>query len=143
VTADGRVIGEHAGAIYYTLGQRAGLGVGGVRGAGEAPWYVAHKDLARNELVVVQGHDHPALMSHALEATALSWVAGAAPTPPLACAAKTRYRQPAQACTIEALADGTALVRFALPQRAITPGQSVVFYLGEVCLGGGVIARAA
>jgi tRNA-specific 2-thiouridylase len=127
---------------FYTLGQRQGLGIGGVReGGGEhAPWYVAHKDLAHNTLHVVQGHDHPWLLSPWLEAEDVSWVAGQAPVAgPLA--AKTRYRQADAACTFEPGTGGFRL-RFASPQWAVTPGQSAVLYDGEVCLGGGVIARA-
>jgi tRNA-uridine 2-sulfurtransferase len=143
VTADGRRIGVHHGAVYYTLGQRQGLGIGGVRGAAEAPWFVAAKDLARNELIVVQGHDHPALSSRRLWASELSWIAGTAPVLPLRCSAKTRYRQPDQACVIESITDGVAAVAFESPQRAVTPGQSVVFYLAAHCLGGGIIDRTA
>ncbi len=143
VTLDGQRIGAHHGAVYYTLGQRKGLGVGGVAGAGDAPWFVVAKDLAANELVVAQGHDHPALLSRCLYATDLSWVAGTAPALPLRCTARTRYRQPDQPCTIEAIGDGTATVRFDAPQRAVTPGQSVVFYDGARCLGGGIIDRTA
>lgn len=138
-TLDGQVIGRHHGTVYYTLGQRQGLGIGGVRGAAEAPWFVAAKDLARNVLVVVQGHDHPALQSRALEARVLSWVAGEAPALPHRCAAKTRYRQKAQPCTLTRLVDDRLEVVFDQPQRAATPGQSVVFYDGECCLGGGII----
>lgn len=140
-TLDGRVIGEHQGVVYYTLGQREGLGIGGVKGAVEGPWFVAGKDVARNVLTVVQGHDHPALLSRVLEADSLSWVSGAAPELPYRCTAKTRYRQADQACTIESLAGGRVVVRFDTPQRAVTPGQSVVFYAGDVCLGGGIIDR--
>ena len=139
VTLEGRVVGQHHGAVYYTRGQRSGLGIGGVRGTAAAPWFVARKDLANNALVVVQGHEHPALLSLTLTASTLSWVAGAAPPLPYPCTAKTRYRQTAAACTIEALHDDTLVVRFASPQRAVTPGQSVVFYDGLVCLGGGII----
>ena len=136
---NGRIIGQHHGAVYYTIGQRQGLGIGGVRGANEDAWFVARKDLAVNELWVVQGHEHPALMSQELRATQLSWVAGAAPDLPAPCQAKTRYRQMAQDCRIEDIIDGQAAVRFDQPQRAITPGQSVVFYRGNECLGGGII----
>jgi len=138
-TLDGRTIGEHQGVIYYTLGQREGLGIGGVKGAVEGPWFVAAKDVARNVLTVVQGHEHPALLARELEADCLSWVAGAPPALPQRLRAKTRYRQPDQACTLEALVDGRLSVRFDEAQRAVTPGQSVVFYAGEVCLGGGII----
>lgn len=140
-TLDGRTIGEHQGVIYYTLGQREGLGIGGVRGAVEGPWFVAGKDVARNVLTVVQGHDHPALLSRGLEADSLSWVAGDAPALPLRCVAKTRYRQTDQPCTLESLVDGRLSVRFDTAQRAVTPGQSAVFYQDEVCLGGGIIDR--
>jgi tRNA-specific 2-thiouridylase len=125
--------------MYHTLGQRQGLGIGGVSGAAEAAWYVAEKDLGRNVLVVVQGHDHPALFSDGLLARQLYWVDGAGPSLPLRCRAKTRYRQADQDCLIEANPEGGIRVAFDHPQRAVTPGQSVVFYLGERCLGGGVI----
>jgi tRNA-specific 2-thiouridylase len=138
----GREVGRHVGLSFYTLGQRQGLGIGGVReGGGEhAPWYVAHKDLAHNTLHVVQGHDHPWLQSSWLQAEDASWVAG---TPPAAgpLAAKTRYRQADAACRFEPGASGF-LLHFDTPQWAVTPGQSAVLYDGEVCLGGGVIARA-
>ncbi len=139
VTLDGAVVGEHHGAVYYTLGQRQGLGVGGVKGADEMPWFVAAKHLESNELVAVQGHDHPALLSTELTASELSWVAGGEPETPLRCKAKTRYRQPDQDCTVQSVAKGVAKVLFVRPQRAITPGQSVVFYDGITCLGGGII----
>ena len=144
----GRTLGKHVGLSFYTLGQRQGLGIGGVkekgaqRGAGEhAPWFVARKELDKNTLRVVQGHDHPWLLSHQLAAQDVSWCAGHAPAPG-AYTAKTRYRQQDAACTLEALPDGFAL-RFAEPQWAVTPGQSAVLYEGEVCLGGGVIANTS
>lgn len=140
-TLDERVIGTHPGALYYTLGQRQGLAIGGVRGADEAPWFVAGKDVARNILYVVQGHDHPALMSRALVADSLSWVAGDAPAEGTRCTARTRYRQPDQACTVVSCTGGALALEFAAPQRAVTPGQSVVLYAGDECLGGGIIAR--
>jgi len=132
---DGRVLSRHDGLMYYTLGQRQGLGIGG---PGE-PWYVARKDLAANVLYVAQGHDHPALFSHWLTARELSWVAGRPPSLPLRCTARIRYRQPDQDCIIEPIDADTCRVRFDMPQRAATPGQSVVFYNGQTCLGGGVI----
>jgi len=138
----GREIGRHVGLSFYTLGQRQGLGIGGVKsGGGEhAPWYVAAKDLARNRLIAVQGHEHPALLSSALRAQDVSWVAGHAPdSGPLA--AKTRYRQADAACTFTPEAQGFALA-FDGPQWAVTPGQSAVLYDGEVCLGGGVIGAS-
>ena len=143
----GRTIGQHQGLSFYTLGQRQGLGIGGVkakgaqRGGGEhAPWFVARKDMAANTLWVVQGHDHPWLLAQALTADDVSWTAGAAP-PPGAYAAKTRYRQADAACTL-AEAPGGFRLDFAEAQWAVTPGQSAVLYDGEVCLGGGVIAAA-
>jgi tRNA-uridine 2-sulfurtransferase len=143
MTLEGRQIGEHHGAVFYTLGQRQGLGVGGVRGASEAPWFVIDKDVVKNVVIVAQGHDHPALLSRSLRATQVSWVAGSAPKAPFSCLAKTRYRQPDQPCCIE-VADGNAVeVTFADPQRAVTPGQSVVFYAGNRCLGGGIIDSTA
>jgi tRNA-specific 2-thiouridylase len=132
---DGRCLGRHEGVMYYTIGQRHGLGIGGPGAA----WYVADKDLATNTLYVVQGERHPALYGQTLVAAGLSWVADRPPALPLACRARIRYRQDDQACTIEAHGAGRVRVRFDAPQRAITPGQSVVFYRGEVCLGGGVI----
>jgi len=148
----GRSLGEHVGLSFYTLGQRQGLGIGGVkdkkagRGGGDhAPWFVARKDMARNVLVVVQGHDHPWLQYRALEADDTSWVSGHAPAAgPLG--AKARYRQVDAACVMGAGEGEAAASRFRLsfaePQWAVTPGQSAVLYDGEVCLGGGVIAQA-
>lgn len=134
-TPDGRCVGRHEGLMYYTIGQRQGLGIGGPG----APWYVAGKDLARNVLIVVQGHDHPLLLRDRLEACALSWIAGTPPDPIHAYGAKTRYRQADAPCHIEHLADDRLRLRFASPQWAVTPGQSVVLYRDEVCLGGGII----
>jgi tRNA-uridine 2-sulfurtransferase len=136
----GRPLGQHVGLSFYTLGQRQGLGIGGVKeGGGEhTPWYVAAKDLERNVLVAVQGHDHPRLLSHTLTAGDCCWVAG---HPPAASelAAKTRYRQADAPCRFEPDADGGFRLDFSAPQWAVTPGQSAVVYDGEVCLGGGVI----
>jgi tRNA-specific 2-thiouridylase len=140
-TPEGRVIGEHIGLAFYTIGQRKGIGIGGMRDAaapGE-PWYVAAKDLARNELIVVQGHDHPLLRRNALVAQDLAWVAGSPPATDRAYAGKTRYRQADAPCHIAAVEADTLSVEFESPQWAITPGQSVVVYRDEVCLGGGVI----
>jgi len=143
----GRVIGQHVGLSFYTLGQRQGLGIGGVkqrgtpRGGGHhEPWFVARKDLKTNELWAVQGHDHPWLLSPTLEADQPSWVAGSAPAPGRY-AAKTRYRQSDSACTFTDLgsADSRFRLDFEHPQWAVTPGQSAVLYDGEVCLGGGMI----
>ncbi|WP_372750517.1 tRNA 2-thiouridine(34) synthase MnmA [Litorivivens sp.] len=137
---EGRKIGTHNGLMYHTIGQRQGLGIGGVAWASDAPWYVVDKDLTRNVLRVTQGSNHPALFKSALETAAPHWIADI-PELPLRCTAKTRYRQPDQACTVYAKNAGLE-VHFDEPQRAITPGQSVVFYQGEVCLGGTVIERA-
>jgi tRNA-uridine 2-sulfurtransferase len=131
----GRTIGEHIGLAFYTIGQRRGIGIGG---AGE-PWYVAGKDLAANKLVVVQGHDHPLLMKRALAAEDTSWVAGVPPVPNSAHSAKTRYRQADAPCTLTRVLESEIRVDFLTPQWAVTPGQSVVLYDGEACLGGGVI----
>lgn len=136
-TDAGKVVGEHQGLMYYTLGQRQGIGIGGQKDASEEPWYVVHKDLERNVLVIGQGHEHPLMLSRCLRTQHIDWVTGE-PALPLRCTAKTRYRQPDQACTISKDADGY-LVLFEDMQRAVTPGQSVVFYLGDECLGGGVI----
>ncbi len=137
-TPDGEVVGKHDGLMYYTLGQRQGLGIGGRKDSTGEPWFVVGKDLERNVLLVAQG-EHPLLYSTSLEASKLHWTTGHAPALPLRCFAKTRYRQPDQACTISALADGRVRVDFDEPQRAVTPGQSVVFYQGDECLGGGII----
>jgi len=144
----GRRIGQHVGLSFYTLGQRQGLGIGGVkekgaaRGAGDhAPWFVARKDLARNALVAVQGHDHAWLQSHRLVFDDASWVAGAPPQDG-SLAAKARYRQADAACRLAALGDGRYGLQFDAAQWAVTPGQSAVLYDGDVCLGGGVIASA-
>jgi tRNA-uridine 2-sulfurtransferase len=138
-TAEGRKVGEHRGLMYYTLGQRQGLRIGGRNDASEDAWYVADKDLRRNVLVVVQGHDHPALLRSELLASQLSWVAGAPPAAEFECTSKVRYRQHDQDCKVRVLAGSRCAVEFADPQRAVTPGQYVVFYRGEECLGGGVI----
>jgi len=138
-TPQGTRLGRHEGLMYYTLGQRQGLGIGGVKGHEGAVWYVAAKDLANNILIVVDGHDHPLLYSQSLVAIDLHWVAGKSPNLPLVCSAKTRYRQQDAACTIESADDSTCVVHFQEPQWAVTPGQSVVFYQDEECLGGGII----
>ena len=144
----GRVIGQHQGLSFYTLGQRQGLGIGGVKargaqkGGGEhAPWFVARKDVEKNTLWVVQGHDHPWLQSLALQADDASWIAGPAPVPG-GYGSKTRYRQADSPCRLAAGANGAFELAFDQPQWAVTPGQSAVLYDGEICLGGGVIASA-
>lgn len=139
-TPTGAVIGRHDGLMYYTLGQRQGLNIGGVQGYPEEPWYVVAKDLDHNILIVAQGHDHPLLFSTTLQASQLHWVAGAPPALPYRCSAKVRYRQQDQDCTLTDIdPSGSATVIFDQPQRAVTPGQSVVFYHNERCLGGGII----
>ncbi len=140
VTEHGDVIGRHNGLMFYTLGQRQGLGIGGVAGSSDAPWFVAEKRLQSNQLVVVQGHDHPLLFKRKLTASQLNWIGGRAPdTLPLRCTAKIRYRQADQPCELRLLDDDCCEVVFDEPQRAITPGQALVLYQGEVCLGGAVI----
>jgi tRNA-specific 2-thiouridylase len=147
--AKGHTIGEHVGLSFYTLGQRQGLGIGGIkakgaqRGSGEhTPWFVARKDLAANTLWVVQGHDHPWLLSERMTALNASWVAGAPPTAQAA-AAKTRYRQADAPCSFSLQDPGRFALQFTQAQWAVTPGQSAVVYQGEVCLGGGVIESAS
>ncbi|MGH8848711.1 MAG: tRNA methyl transferase PRC-barrel domain-containing protein, partial [Polaromonas sp.] len=153
----GRVLGEHVGLSFYTLGQRQGLGIGGVkargaelkaaqargqRGVGEhEPWFVARKDLEANTLWVVQGHEHPWLQSTVVSAQDCSWVAGAAPAPGMM-AAKTRYRQADAACELRRATGADCELAFSQAQWAVTPGQSAVLYQGDVCLGGGVIAAS-
>jgi len=141
-TPTGEVIGQHQGLMYYTLGQRQGLGVGGVAGSGEAAWYVARKDLARNALIVVQGDDHPLLYSGGLRTGPVHWLAAGPRSGRLNCQIKTRYRQRDQACTVE-FAGNASRVTFESPQRSVTPGQFAVFYDGEECLGGAVIESTA
>lgn len=137
-TIDGEVIGKHDGLMFYTIGQRQGLLIGGKKGKSESPWYVANKDLKRNVLIVVQGEQHPALFKESLIATSMHWI-NQAPTLPFTASAKTRYRQQDQACRIEAIDKTHYRITFTQPQRAITPGQSVVFYQDDICLGGGII----
>lgn len=138
VDTDGRALGTHNGLMFYTLGQRQGLGIGGRRGRPETPWYVVDKDIDRNRLIVAQGHDHARLFSSELIAGQLHWVSGEPPATSLRCAAKIRYRQADQACSVQS-AGGRLRVLFDQPQRAATPGQSLVFYQGARCLGGGII----
>jgi tRNA-specific 2-thiouridylase len=139
-TPEGVVIGKHQGLMYHTLGQRQGLGIGGLNGYSDDPWYVAQKDLTRNVLVAAQGKNHPILFSHSLTSQQIYWV-NEEPQLPLTCTAKVRYRQSDQACTVTKDSAGQYQVVFKEPQRAVTPGQSVVFYVDEVCLGGGVIEQ--
>jgi tRNA-specific 2-thiouridylase len=138
-TTDGQVIGTHQGLMFHTLGQRQGLGIGGLKGFPEAPWYVLHKDLENNVLYVGQGHTHPWLLSTRLEATRLAWVSGVAPAAGRLLTAKVRYRQADQAVIIEQLDGDRMYLKFDQAQRAVTPGQSVVLYDGDICLGGGII----
>ena len=144
-TPDGIVVGEHQGLMYYTLGQRQGLGIGGLKEASDEPWYVAGKDLASNALLVVQG-DHPLLYSGSLEAAEPHWIG---PVPELLaagqvldCAVKIRYRQDDQPCSVTAIGENRLDVTFATPQAAVTPGQFAVFYAADRCLGGAVIDLA-
>ena len=141
VSVDGDELGEHEGLMYHTIGQRQGLRIGGLANRPEAPWYVVDKQVADNVLVVAQGNEHPALFKTQLTATDVIWISGESPTLPLTCHAKIRYRQADQPCEVSV--SGTkVLVSFTTPQRAVTPGQSVVFYEGDICLGGGVIEAA-
>ena len=140
VTERGEVVGRHRGLAFYTLGQRGGLEIGGRAGQREDAWYVAAKNLARNELLAVQGHDHPLLVSRALATGPCNWLVQPG-TPEFDSQIKVRYRQADQACHATVSADGALEVRFAEPQRAVTPGQFAVLYDGERCLGGGVIER--
>ena len=140
VTPEGRRVGEHIGLAFYTIGQRKGIGLGGARGGSGEAWYVAAKDIAANTLTVVQGHDHPLLLRTSLDALDASWVAGTAPRQGSRHGAKTRYRQADAACSLSRVAGGEISVAFDVPQWAVTPGQSVVLYDGEVCLGGAIIA---
>ena len=140
VTPDGRQVGQHPGVFYFTLGQREGLQIGGVRGFAAAPWFVVGKRVHDNTLIVDQGSDSPYLLSTRLWSEPAHWISGAPPAARFACTAQTRYRQQDEACEVEVLADGSLSVVFERPQRAVTPGQSLVLYKDEVCLGGAVIA---
>ena len=138
-TIEGEQIGKHTGLMFYTLGQRQGLAIGGLgKKQYHAPWYVVDKNITENELIVAQGHDHRALLRNTLECEKTHWI-GAVPAMPLMCSAKIRYRQEDQTCIISEIANKRYQVQFHQPQRAITPGQSIVFYQDERCLGGGII----
>ena len=140
ITPEGNEIGEHQGLMYYTLGQRQGLGIGGMKTGSEEPWFVVDKKLNSNELVVAQGHHHPLLLKQQLKASQLHWVSGKPPseTKAFKCKAKIRYRQQEQSCQV-VVENNHCTVCFDDKQRAITPGQSIVFYQGDICLGGGII----
>lgn len=143
MTPEGEFMGEHQGLMFYTLGQRQGLGIGGVKGAGEEPWYSLEKDLDNNILIVGQGTNHPLLFTDNLSACEMHWINGLPSVgTSFDCHAKTRYRQPDQPCTVNVLNENECEVNFKTPQRAVTPGQSVVFYQGDRCLGGGIIRNA-
>lgn len=142
-TPEGKLIGKHDGLMYYTLGQRQGLGIGGRQDSNGQPWFVVDKDLTSNTLIVAQGHDHRLLFSQKLIAKNLNWICQKPTQLPFRCFAKTRYRQEDQACQITAFQENACEVSFDQPQRAVTPGQSVVFYQGEECLGGGIIDSTA
>jgi tRNA-specific 2-thiouridylase len=142
ITPEGNVVGKHMGLSFYTLGQRQGLGIGGGRESTGEPWFVAGKDMINNQLIAVQGHDHPSLLTHHLEALEMHWISGYPPDLMHRFAAKTRYRQADSSCNITALSGGNARFNFDEAQWAVTPGQSVVVYEGEVCLGGGIIETA-
>jgi tRNA-uridine 2-sulfurtransferase len=138
-TEDGNVVGQHDGVMFYTLGQRQGLNIGGTRGSNGGAWYVIDKNVKDNILVVAQDSDHPRLLRSNCHLINTHWISGMAPTEALSCCAKMRYRQPDQACVIIPGAKQTADIEFPTPQRALTPGQSIVFYQGTLCLGGGII----
>jgi tRNA-uridine 2-sulfurtransferase len=138
-SAEGEIIGDHDGLMYHTLGQRKGLRIGGLANAGEEPWYVVEKDLLRNVLIVGQGHNHPRLFSKGLIGNQLHLVNRKPLDTPLKCTVKTRYRQDDVACHLSPMSDGEYLVMFDEAQSSVTPGQSVVFYQGNICLGGGII----
>lgn len=140
LTPDGRGVGEHPGVFYFTIGQREGLGIGGMRGFDGSPWFVVGKDVANNVLYVDQGIDNAYLSSSSLATGPAHWIAGTPPSSTFECVAQTRYRQHEEDCSVSVSDTGTLQVRFRRPQRAVTPGQSVVLYDGDACLGGAVIA---
>lgn len=135
-------MGHHEGLMYYTLGQRQGLKIGGSRDSNGEPWFVAAKDMAKNELIVVQGHEHPLLLNDGLLATQLTWIDPEPPITNWVYAAKTRYRQPDAPCEIDRITENEVEIRFGQKQWAITPGQSAAVYESNVCLGGGIITAA-
>ena len=139
MTLDGRTVGEHEGAWFYTVGQRRGLAMGGVSGAAEAPWFVSDRDVEQNIVYVVQGRDHPSLSADGLRVGDLHWIAGTPPQVPLDCRSRLRHRQPLQSCHITGIDGDECIVRTSSPQWAPAAGQAMVFYDGEVCLGGGTI----
>ncbi|PCI58652.1 MAG: tRNA 2-thiouridine(34) synthase MnmA [Methylophilaceae bacterium] len=141
-TPEGKTVGQHDGLMYYTLGQRQGLKIGGSRDSTGEPWFVAAKDMATNELIVVQGHEHPLLLNDGLKASQLHWISEEDPETNWVYAAKTRYRQPDAPCEVDAISKDEVDIRFGQLQWAITPGQSAVIYESNVCLGGGIITRA-
>jgi len=139
VTPEGQIIGKHDGLIFFTMGQRQGLGIGGIKNADESPWFVVDKNLTSNQLIVAQGHNHPLLLHSVLHSSQLHWVSEKPPQLPLQCEARIRYRQTSQPCTLQAFSNDRLEIEFENPQRAITPGQSVVIYQQNECLGGGII----
>jgi len=141
-TPEGKLMGRHEGLMYYTLGQRQGLKIGGSRDSNGEPWFVAAKDMAKNELIVVQGHEHPLLLNDGLLASQLTWIDPEPPITNWVYAAKTRYRQPDAPCEIDRITENEIEIRFGQKQWAITPGQSAVVYESNVCLGGGIITAA-
>ena len=140
-TSEGKVVGQHIGLSFYTIGQRQGLGIGGAREASGEPWFVAGKDMANNRLIVVQGHDHPALLAPRLTALNSHWISGTAPPIDHPYAAKTRYRQADAPCRLTRVSGDSCEIAFDEPQWAVTPGQSVVIYDGAICLGGAIIEQ--
>ncbi len=142
-TPEGHVVGQHIGLSFYTIGQRQGLGIGGARQASGEPWFVAGKDIANNRLIVVQGHDHPALLARRLTALDSHWISGSAPLLDHPYAAKTRYRQADAPCRLTRVEGNSCEIEFDQAQWAVTPGQSVVVYDGAVCLGGAIIEQGS
>jgi len=141
-TPEGKLVGRHEGLMYYTLGQRQGLKIGGSRESNGEPWFVAAKDMEKNELIVVQGHEHPLLLNDGLKAGQLHWISEENPITNWVYAAKTRYRQPDAPCEIDSISADEVEIKFGQKQWAITPGQSAVVYESNVCLGGGIITGA-
>jgi tRNA-specific 2-thiouridylase len=141
-TPEGTVVGVHDGLMFYTIGQRQGLGIGGRKASTGEPWYVAGKDMSANILYVVQGNNHPALFAAGLRGSQLHWISGSLPDTSIVCAARIRHQQPVQSCVLQPAPGNGCTVKFDTPQRAIAPGQSVVFYQGDECLGGAIIEEA-